>query len=145
MAERDDLLPPRVRLREGHGGLVGLGAAGAEEGLLELARRELHELLGELHDRQRRVERRHVPEPVHLRADRRVHPLVRVADADGEDAAEEVEVPLAVEVAHARALAALEGQRLVVVGRVAREEVLLVLRADRGAARLVVGHVRSSL
>ena len=140
MAERDDLLPPRVRLREGHGGLVGLRAARAEEGPLEPARRQLHELLGELGDRQGRVEGRDVPEPIHLRAHRRVHARVRVADADRQDAAEEIEVLAAVEVAHARTGAALERQRLGVVGRVAREEVLLELRADRSAARLVVGH-----
>ena len=80
MAQRDELLPARVRLREGDRRLVGLGPARAEEGLLDAsAGRELHELLGQLDDRQRRVHRRHVAEALHLRADRGVHLLVGVA------------------------------------------------------------------
>ena len=53
---------------------------------------EPRELLGELDDRQGRVERRDVAEPVDLRLDRGVHLVVRVPDRDRQDAAEEVEV-----------------------------------------------------
>ena len=74
--ERDELLTARRDLRERHRRLVGLGAARGEErlaGLADLAGRELDELLGELDDPDRGVERRDVPEAIDLRVERGVH------------------------------------------------------------------------
>ena len=105
MAQRDDLGGSRVELREHDRGLVGLRAGGREEALLQPPRRDPRERLGELHGRERRIERRDVREPADLRDDRRVDLLVGVADRDGQDAAEEVEVLVAVGVLDPKALA----------------------------------------
>src|SRR5262249_33760188 len=121
-------------------GLVRFGAARGEEGLVELARREADELLGQIDDPEGRVERRDVPEAVDLRVERGVHALVRLAEADGEDATEEIEVAPAVEILEARALAALEDDALLVVVRDAGEEKLLVPRPDVGARGFLVAH-----
>jgi hypothetical protein len=137
--ERDELLISRGHLRERHGGLVGLGAARREERLRDLAGRELHELLGELHDPHRRVERGDVPEPVDLRLHGRVHARVSLTEADRQNAAEEVEVLGAVEVLHTKALALVEHDGLVVVVSHAREEELFVLLPDLG--RCLLRHV----
>ena len=97
---------------------------------LRLPGREPREPLGELDDGQRRVERRDVREAVDLRPDRGVDLVVGVADGDGQDAAEEVEVLVAVGVPDPQALALRQDDRLLVVLDRRREEELLVLLAD---------------
>ena len=89
----------------------------------------LMQLLGELDDPDRGVERRDVAEAIDLRVERSVHLRVRLAERHREDAAEEVEVLATVEILEPRALAAVEADRLLVEGPDAREEELLVLRA----------------
>ena len=95
--------------------------------------REPRERLGQLDRRDRRIERRDVREPRDLRDHRRVDLLVGVADGDGQDPAEEVEVLVAVGVLdpHALALGQDEGLR-VVLDRRGKQE-LLVLLADARA------------
>src|SRR5439155_20458299 len=77
-----------------------------------------------------------VSEPVELRLDRGVHLVVRVAHRHREDAAEEVEVLAAVDVAQPQALALGEHDRLVVVVRHGGEQKLLVPGAYVRRARL---------
>jgi hypothetical protein len=132
VAQRDDLQPAGVDLREHDGGLVGLGAGAREVRLLEAARREAGERLGERDDREGGVERRDVSEAVDLGLDGRVHLVVRVPDGDREDPAEEVEVAFPVGVLQVHPLARLEDDRFLVVVRDGREEEFLVLRAHVG-------------
>src|SRR5436309_4119002 len=134
MAERHDLAAPGVDLRHHHRGLVGLGAAGGEEALLELPRGDARELLGQLDDRDRGVERRDVPQPIDLRLDGGVDLVVAVTHRDGEDATEEVQVLAAVEVADPHAFPLGEHDRLLVVVRHRREQELLVLSPNVGGA-----------
>ena len=62
-------------LRQHHGGLVRLGADVGEEALRSsLPGRDARELLRQLDDRHRRVERRDVAEPLDLRVDARRSP-----------------------------------------------------------------------
>ena len=100
MAQRDDLLRAGVDLRQHDRGLVGLGARGGEEcssaarpGVMR-ASRSASSTIGSVG-----IERRDVPEAVDLRLDGVVDARVAVADRDGQDAAEEVEVLAAVGVA----------------------------------------------
>src|SRR6202041_3436773 len=99
-----------------------------EEDLLHLSGRQVRDLLRELDDRDRRIERRHVAEPLHLRAHGAIHGVVRVPDRERQDSAEEVEVLLPVEILYPEPLAALEDDAFVavVVGD-AREKELLML------------------
>src|SRR5450830_2003239 len=147
--EGDDLEPPRVDLRHHDAGLVGLCARAREGGLLEPPRRQPRELLGELDDGQRRIERRDMAESVHLRLDGGVYLVVRVPDGDRQDAAEKVEVRLPVGVSNMHPLAGFEDDGLLVVVRDGGEEKLLVLRADvSGRKSLCFGnraHVRTFL
>src|SRR5205814_1482004 len=107
-----------------------LGARAREERLPELPGRYVREALGEHDDRRGRVERRRVLEGVVLPVDRGVHLLVAVAERDGEDPAEEVEVLLAGGVVEVAALAARERERLLVVVDGRGEQELLVELAD---------------
>src|SRR5205085_2197629 len=58
-----------------------------------------------------------------------------------EDPAEEIEVLASVEIDEARALAVIEADRLLVIGADAREEHLLVLRAELCARPLPLAHL----
>ena len=109
-----------------YGRVVGLCAAVGEERFLQLARRDLIELFGEVGLRLVGVERRGVLDCPDLLDDRLRDLRVVVADADGEHAAEAVEVLVARVVPDVLPLAADEGERL------------LVVRGDRGEEEFFV-------
>ncbi len=76
-------------------GLVGFGAGVAEERATRVSP-ESEKLFGEVEDGLRRVQVRHVPELVELRGDGFDDGRVAVAEAVDGDAAEQIEVLLAV-------------------------------------------------
>jgi hypothetical protein len=143
VAQGHDLGALRVQAGGQDGRLDGLGAAVGEEGLgRPLAREERRQLLGQLDDGDGGEERRHVLQRARLALDGAHHPRVAVAEGDGDDAAEEVEVLLAVGVEEPLALAPHEGQRLLVIGRDAEEELTVLvddLRAVHGRSLLQGG------
>src|SRR5579863_1825914 len=79
-------------------GFVGLRAAVGEEALLDLTGRNLGQFLGELDGLRRRVDARGVLQAVDLILDLAGNVGVGVTDADGQDAAEEIEVAIALAV-----------------------------------------------
>jgi hypothetical protein len=142
VAEDDYLVATRGGLGGVDGRVVGLRAAVGEEGFFETAGRDLVELLGEVGLRLVGVERGGVLDGAHLLDDGLGHLRVCVADADGEDAAEAVEVAVALVVPDVLPLAADERERLLVVHRDGGEEKLFVLLDDLGAGRLGLGRVQ---
>ena len=101
-----------------------------EEGLRRLlAGEQLAQRLGQLDQRLCREQRGDVLQRLDLLLDRGDHARLAVAEADGDDAAEEVEVLLAVGIEQPLTLAANERQRLLVVAR-EPVEILAVLGDD---------------
>jgi len=98
VAKRDDLITSGVDARELDGGFVGFGAAVAEETLSDLAGSDLRQLLRERDDGFVRKKSGGVLELVDLRLDLRGDAWVRVSDGDGDNAAEEIEILVALDV-----------------------------------------------
>jgi hypothetical protein len=116
MPQGDDLARPGIAARGKNGGFVGLRAAVGEKRLREAPlRRERSDLLRQSRLRRGGEDRGDVLEAVHLLVHARVHALVAVADADGDDAAEEIQVAVAVGVPHVLVLGAIDDERLRVV------------------------------
>jgi hypothetical protein len=119
-----------VDLRQQHRGFVCFGAAVGEKRFLQPSRRNLRELLRQPHLRLVGVKRRHVLHLVGLFVDRGSHLFVAMADADRKNPAEKVQILIAVGVVNVLILGVIDNQRLVIVGRHAREQVLLLLLDD---------------
>ena len=128
--QRDHLRAAGEELGHHHRSLVGFRAGRREIRLFEIPRRDSRQPLGQLDHRERGIKRRDVREPVHLSLDRCVDLLVRVTDRNGQDAAEEVEILVAVGVADPQSLRLGDDDRLLVVLDRRRKEVLLVLLAS---------------
>jgi hypothetical protein len=122
----DDLESPGVHAGGVDSGLVRLGAGRGEERFLQAAGSDLRNLLGERDHGLIRVERGGVAELVDLILLRRSHARITVADSDGYDAAEEIQVPLPLNVPDMLHLTAFERQRIgEVVGDCGIDELLL--------------------
>ena len=129
--EHDQLLPAGGFLGGGDRGLVGLRAGVGEENLGGVLHRpDLDQLLGQLDLRQRRVQRRDVHQLLLLLDHRLGHPRMAVADADCQDAAEEIEVLAALDVLDEHALRRLDDERFLVIGADVGKEQLFLLAAD---------------
>ena len=139
VAQRDDGLRPGSELGQQYRGFVRFGAARREEGLVQFARSDLGELLGELDDRRRRVQSRDVGEGRGLFLDRRGDFRMTVPDVDRHDAGEEVEVFSPLEVVEMNPPAALQGERRFVVVEHRVEDVSLVLLVDALGLALLDG------
>ena len=130
VAQGDDLGALGVQARGEDGGLDGLGAAVGEEHLgRALARKDLLEGLRQLHDGDGGEEGGDVLERARLLLDRVHHPRMAVAEGDGHDPAEEIQIAAAAGIGEPLALALHEGQRLPVV-RGQTIEVLAILVVD---------------
>ncbi len=101
--------------REQDGGFVGFAAGIGEEALLQSAGRDLGDFFGQIDDGFVGVERRGVLQAVDLRLDLAGDLGIGVADGDGQDAAEEVEVLAAFEIPDVLHAGAVDDER--VLGR----------------------------
>ena len=129
MAQGDDVLALGVDLRQQHRRLVGLRAAVGEKRFFQPPRRDLRQLFRQAHLRLVGVERRHVLHFVGLLVDRLGYFVVAMADADREDAAEKVQILLAVGVVDVLILGMIDDQRLVVISRdAARKDISSAFR-----------------
>ncbi len=117
VAHREDLVGPAVRGGQQQGRVVGLGAGGGEEdpGLRDAGERG--DPLGEFDHGPVQIERGGVDDPPGLLTDRLGDLGQRVGRHRGEDAAEEVEVAVALRVPDMTALAVGDLQRVPVVER----------------------------
>ncbi len=138
VAHRQDRVAAPVRRGQQQGGVVGLGARGGEEDPRVRDAAQLGDALGEFDHRPVEVQGGGVDDPPGLLAHRLGDLGQRVGGHRGEDAAEEVEVPVAVGVPDVAALAVgdLDGV-LVVEGEPVGEHAPV-------AAQEVVGHGRTS-
>ena len=127
VAQREDVLALGMKLSEKNGSLVGLGAAVGKKRLLQFSRRHGGELFCEADVRFGGVERGNVLEPSGLLLDRAGDFVVAVPDADSDDAAEEIEILLAVKIVNVTAFRVVDDQRLVIVVGDAGKKVLPVL------------------
>lgn len=115
VSECDDVAVASVQAGGVDGGFVGLGAGVGEHGPRKRAAgRDGGKLPGQLHHGCRGVKGGRVAEGVDLAVDTSVDLVVAVADGNGDDAAEEVEVLAAFGVPHVLVLGAGEGEGLAV-------------------------------
>ena len=112
VAQRQDLVGAAVGGGEQQRGVVGLGARGGEEDPGVGDAGQLGDPLGQLDRRLAEVERRGVQDPPGLLGDRRGDLGQRVRGHGGEDAAEEVQVAVALGVPDVPALAVRQLDRL---------------------------------
>ncbi len=113
-----------------HRHFVGFRAAVGEVAFLELARGNLGQFLGQRDNGFIGVERGGVLELVHLGLDLPRDLLVAVAHADGEDAAEKIEILPTFDIEDVLATGVVDHQRLGVIVDHAGEEITFVLFAD---------------
>ncbi len=136
VAQGDDLARPGGAASRQNGHLVGFGAAVGEERLRQAAiRGERGDLGGQGRLRLGGEDCRDVAQPVHLLVDRAVDTVVGMADANGDNAAEEVQVLIPVGVPDVLVLGAYEDQRPAEVVKHGREQMVLVRKQY-----LVFGH-----
>ena len=109
---REDLLPARVQARHAHRVLGRLRAAVGEEDLLQAVGRDLGDQAGGLAAIGVGVDRRHGAEPTGGLLDRGDEARVLVPEVDVDQLRAEVQVPVAVEVPHPRALGAGDRHRV---------------------------------
>jgi hypothetical protein len=95
---------------------IGVGAAGGEEGLVQLTRAGLGNPLCQLNHWRRRVERRGVYDPVYLIANRAGDLRDAMPDASGQYPAEEVKILATIQVPDPDAVALGENNGLLIVG-----------------------------
>ena len=112
MAEGDDVTRTGVAAGEHDGRFVGFGAAVGEEGLGEIAGSNGGDFLGECDLGFGEKDGRDVLEFIKLRFDFGVNFIVAVANADGEDAAEEIEVLVAVGIPDELVFGAFDDERV---------------------------------
>ncbi len=137
VAQRDDFSRPGVAARGENRGFVRLGAAVGEKRFGQFsARRDLRQLLGQRRLRLIGEHGGHVLQPVHLRVHLAIHLFIAMADADGDDAAEEIQVLIAVGVPHVLILGVRDHQRLLVVMEDGGEKVVAI-----GEENVLFGHV----
>ena len=134
VAQRDDVVTWAGHAREQDRGFVRFGAGAGEEALLQFSGRDLGELFGERDDGFVGEKRRGVLELVDLRLDLRSDLGIAVADADGDDAAEEIEVFVALDVPEILHRGVVGDERMLVIIRDRRPEIFLVLADDLFAA-----------
>src|SRR5262249_3795356 len=126
MPQHHNLMTTGRQLRRIDCSVVGLGAAVGEERFLQTARRNLRQLLGQIRLGLVGVKRRGMRDRIDLFGDRFVYARVRVAYADGQHAAEAIQVLVAFIVPDVKALAFDQRQRFLVVIRDGGEEKFLV-------------------
>ncbi len=135
VAQRQNVVIAGVHARREHGHFIGFRTAVGEIAFLQLAGRNLGHLLSQRHHGLGGEQGRSVLQAVNLGLDFRGHFFIGVAHADGDNAAQKVEILLAVHVEEVLALAVVEHQRVFVIGGDAVEQIVFVL-----ANNFVFGH-----
>jgi hypothetical protein len=147
VAHRQDLVAAARGARQQQRRLVGLGSGRGEEHLGVVDGHQVGDLLGELDLRLDQVQRRRVQDACRLPLDGLDHLRQAVGGQRGQDAAEEVEIAIALGVPHVTTFTAPQRDGLVVVQGhprrqhrpVSREQVgVHDRRPPVGAARLVL-------
>ena len=105
VAQRDHFAVARMALRHHHRRLVSLAAGTGKEALLQCARGDAGEAFGKLRHGQGGIQGGDMGQALDLSYDGRIDFLVGVADGHGQDAAEEVQEAVAVDVLDPAALA----------------------------------------
>ena len=137
VAQRHDFGRSGVAAGGENRGFVGFGAAVGEERFGELAGgRDLGQFLRERGLRLIGEDGGYVLQLVDLRVQLLVHLFVAVADADGDDAAEEIQILIAVRVPHVLIFGVRDHQRFFVVVEDGGEEMVAVGEQD-----VFFGHV----
>ena len=113
--------------RSENGSIVSFGAAVRKERFLQIAGRDLSQLLRQIALRPVGVERRGVRDLIDLIFPRLINTRIGVADADGQHTAKTIEIPVALIVPDVFALAFDQSERLLIIGRHGREKKFLVL------------------
>jgi len=126
MAQRDNFAAAGVTARGQDSGLVSFRAAVGEERFGQPpARRERCDLLCERRLRLGGEHRGDMLQRIHLAVDRGVHPLVAMAHADRQNAAEKIQIFAAVRIVNELVLGARDHQRFAVVMKDRRIQELL--------------------
>ena len=139
MTQNDDLVATRRELGRVNRCVVRFRAAVREERFFQPPGRDLRELFSQVALRLVGVKRRSVRNRLDLFDNRLVDFRVRVADADGQHAAEAIQITIACIVPDVHAFAAHERDRLLVIGRDGREEKLFMLADNFGLLGLWFG------
>ena len=117
-----------------NGGFVGFAAGVGEEAFLQIAGSDLRHFFGEIDDGFVGIERGGVLQAIDLRLDFAGDLGIGVADGDGEDAAEEIEILAAFEIPDVLHVGAVGDQRMLVEIGDGGPEVFAMLAQDFGAA-----------
>ena len=126
--QRDDLLLAGIDLCQHDRGLVRFRAAGREEALLELARGDLRQSLGDAHLLDSRVDARGVHQPRELILQALDELWMRMPDPRCQNAAEKIEVFAAVEVLDRRPVGLGDHHGFgVIVGDAGKQKVFVLL------------------
>ncbi len=137
VTQRDNLGRSGIAARGQNRGFVRFRAAVGEERFGQLsARRDLRQFLGQRRLRLVGEDRGDVLQPIDLRVHFPVHLFIAMADADGDDAAEEIQVLIAVGIPNVLILGVRDDQRFLVVVEDAGKQVLALREKD-----LLFGHV----
>ena len=134
VAQRDDVVGAGGHAREKNRGFVGFGAGVGEEAFLQRAGSDLRHFFGEIDDGFVGIERGSVLQAIDLRLDLAGDFGIGVADGDGQDAAEEIEIPAAFEIPDVLHVRAVGDERTLVEIGDGGPEVFAVLAQDFGGA-----------
>ena len=131
VTQRDDFRRPRVTARGQDGRLIRLGAAVCKEGFAQpAAGRDLGDAFGQCGLGLGSEDRGDVLQSVDLLVNPGIHFLVAMSDANGENAAEKVQILVAVSVVNILVFGARNHQRFLVVVEDGGEQKFLVCEKD---------------
>ena len=116
VAQRENLKLARVQASHVHGEIVGLRTAVGEHAHLQIAGHFVHKFARVRVNARIHVDGCGVPQLVNLALQRRVHFGMTVADADGHDAGEQVQVALVVRVPDPLHVRLVDHEVVLVVG-----------------------------
>ena len=134
MAERHDVVGAGGHAREENRGFVGFGAGVGEKTFLQRAGSNLRDFFGEIDDGFGGIERGSVLQAIDLRLDFAGDLGIGVPDGNGENAAEEIEIPAAFEVPNVLHVRAVGDERPLVEIGDSGPDVFAMLAQDFGGA-----------
>ncbi len=126
MAQGHNFQPSGIHARDLHSGLIGLGAAVADKALADFSGSDLRQFFRQGHDGFVREDGGSMLQLVHLRFDLGSDARVSMAHGDGHDAAEEIQILVAINVPYVLHGRMVGHERVVVIRGDGREKVLLM-------------------